>query len=362
MKQEEVLKLKKLIRELGSYKGRHTELISVYVPAGTNIVDVANQLFGEKGTASNIKSKTTRKNVLTALEKIIQYLKTFRETPPNGLVVFCGNISPVEGKEDIRLWSLEPAEKLPTKLYWCDQVFVLDPLKEMISEKEIFGLIVLDAREASIGLLEGKKLTTLKHIESTVPSKTVKGGMSQGRYDRLRDDAINEFLTKVGEEASQLFLKQEKLVGVIVGGPGPVKERFVREEYLNYMIQKKILGVKDIGYTDEYGLEELIKRSEDLIKETALAKEKELLEKFFLEINKEGLVAYGEEKVRSALSFGAVDVLLVSEEYPSSKAEELIKIAEDTGVEIEFISVDSPEGKEFFGLGGIGALLRFKID
>ncbi|MCX8176650.1 MAG: peptide chain release factor aRF-1, partial [Candidatus Bathyarchaeota archaeon] len=255
MKQEELLKLKKLVKELESHKGRHTELISVYVPAGSNLADVANQLFEEKGTANNIKSKSTRKNVLAALEKIIQHLKTFRQTPANGLVIFCGNVSPVEGKEDIQLWSFEPPEKLNTKLYWCDQVFVLDPLKEMISEKEVFGLIVLDAREATIGLLEGKRIVVLKRIESTVPSKTVKGGMSQGRYDRLREDAINEFLTKVGGEASQIFLKHEKMLGVIIGGPGPVKEQFVRGGYLNYMVQKKVLGVKDIGYTDEYGLE-----------------------------------------------------------------------------------------------------------
>jgi len=771
MKQEEILKLKKLIRELESYKGRHTELISVYIPAGANIVDVANQLFEEKGTASNIKSKTTRKNVLAALEKIIQHLKNFRETPPNGLVVFCGNISPVEGKEDIRLWSFEPPEKLSTKLYWCDQVFVLDPLKDMLSEKEIFGLVVLDAREANIGLLEGKRIVPLKHLESTVPSKTVKGGMcveentliqlengsiipikelskgekilsysfdnfkpiftdsfemfkrkttksyklvlkepsgsliltpehkvfvvsekgieektveeinvgdqllflsnlqinnksnksidkklaqllgyilgdgtvdknriilynkdlqllkvykrfaeslikkravilkrrnsyelrlykksfvdflltnfpeilkprrnknidpkiltlskrtlkyfirglfdaeayvdrtgiglrmanesivrkiqlvltrynivasltgpdkfgryelritnpiyiktfkkeigfsslektkrlnliikgyssgksirvpisgilvrkliekegfkkehfkkysmflvgrrnigyppfkrmiqelekkikngemlellnkifnsgivtatvkekkklksnkefydlyvpkfnsfvangiivhnSQGRYDRLREDAINEFLTKVGEEASNLFLKQEKLVGVIVGGPGPIKERFVREGYLNYMIQKKVLGIKDTGYTGEYGLEELVNRSEDLIKETALAKERELMKRFFAEISKEGLAVYGEEKVKAALNAGAVEIVLISEEYPSSKVEDLLRLAEQLGTNTAFISVDTSEGKEFFRLGGVGALLRFKFE
>jgi peptide chain release factor subunit 1 len=361
MKQEEILKLKKLVRELESYKGRHTELISVYIPAGANIVEVANQLFEEKGTASNIKSKTTRKNVLAALEKILQHLKNFRETPPNGLVIFCGNVSPIEGKEDIRLWSFEPPEKLTTKLYWCDQVFVLDPLKDILSEKEIFGLVVLDAREANIGLLEGKRIVPLKHLESTVPSKTVKGGMSQARYDRLREDAINEFLTKVGEEASNLFLKQEKLAGVIVGGPGPIKERFVKEGYLNYMIQKKVLGIKDTGYTGEYGLEELVKRSEDLVKETALGKEREIMEKFFTEISKEGLAVYGEEKVKAALEVGAVDTLLISEEYPSSKAEELVKLAEDLGANTIFISVETSEGREFLKLGGIGALLRFKL-
>ena len=59
--------------------------------------------------------------------------------------------------------------------------------------------------------------------------------MSQGRYDRLRKDAVNEFLTKVGEVASQCLLEQKDLIGIIVGGPGPVKDEFMKEDYLHYL-------------------------------------------------------------------------------------------------------------------------------
>ncbi|MDI6806273.1 MAG: LAGLIDADG family homing endonuclease [Candidatus Aenigmarchaeota archaeon] len=177
MEEREKLKLRKLLKELEKIKGRHTELVSVYVPAGFNLVEIINQLTQEKSTAQNIKSKTTRKNVLDALEKIISHLKLFKQTPANGLIVFCGNVSEVEGKTDIRLWSLEPPERMSTKMYWCDQVFVLEPLEEMIKEKEVYGLVVLDTREANIGLLKGKAIEPLKHLVSTVPSKTVKGGM-----------------------------------------------------------------------------------------------------------------------------------------------------------------------------------------
>jgi peptide chain release factor subunit 1 len=397
---EKFSEIRKLISELESFKGRHTELISVYVPAGYNLVEVINQLAQEKSTAANIKSKTTRKNVLAALEKIIQHLRLFKETPPNGLVIFCGNVSRVEGREDIRLWSFEPPEKMNVKIYWCDQVFVLDPLKELVREKEVFGLIVLDAREATIGLLRGKNVVPLKHLESTVPSKTVKGGMSQARYDRLREDAINEFLTKVGEKASELFLEQKDLKGVLVGGPGPIKERFVRENYLNYQIQKKLLGVKDVSYTDEYGLKELVNRSQDLLEKTALAKERELMGKFFSELGKGGNVVYGSEETSSALEKGMIETLLISEDFDLVRAvfkcqnqhktekilpkdmlkkqrceicknplsietvknlsDELSEKAKELGVNVEFISSSTDEGKEFKKIGGIGGFLRFK--
>jgi len=398
-------KLKKLVKELESIRGRHTELVSVYVPVGYSIVDVISQLKDEQGTASNIKSKTTRKNVLTALEKIIQHLRIFRTTPPNGLAVFAGNVSEVEGKEDIRLWSFEPPEKLPTKIYWCDQTFVLEPLKTMIKERELYGLIVLDAREANIGLLSGKSIQPLKHLDSTVPSKTVKGGMSQGRYDRLREDAINEFLAEIGDVASEMLLKHE-LKGLIIGGPGPVKERFAKGKYLNYMLLNKLLGVKDTGYTGDFGLHELVERSEDLLKESAITHEKEVLKRFFTELEKNGPVTYGVEEVKQSLDAGAVDTLLVSEAFdwlrvrfncqcgvdvekdmPRKRFEEqkqhacekcgglmkpdvnqivelsdvLMEQAGKSGAKVEMISTDTNEGAQFKELGGLGAMLRYKL-
>jgi peptide chain release factor subunit 1 len=399
--EEKLFELRKLIEELEKFKGRHTELISVYIPAGYSLVETANQLMQEKSTAANIKSKTTRKNVLAALEKIIQHLKLFKETPPNGLVIFCGNVSPVEGREDIKLWSFEPPEKMNVKIYWCDQVFVLDPLKEMTREKEIFGLIVLDAKEATIGLLRGKSIVPLKHLESTVPSKTVKGGMSAARFDRLREDAINEFLTKVGEKVSELFLEQKDLKGVIIGGPGPIKERFEKEKYLNYQIQKKLLGIKDVSYTDEYGLKELVNRSQDLLEKTALAKEREILGKFFSELGKGGNVIYGLNETIDALENGMLETLLISEDFDYVRAsfkcqnqhrtekilpkdmvkkqrceicnnplsaetminlsDELSEKAKERGVEVVFVSSSTDEGREFKKIGGIGGFLRFKV-
>ena len=77
METKERFKLKKVIKELKSKQGRHTELISVYIPKGYDINNVLSQLSEEQGTASNIKSKTTKKNVTDALEKTIQHLKLF---------------------------------------------------------------------------------------------------------------------------------------------------------------------------------------------------------------------------------------------------------------------------------------------
>jgi len=173
---EEKYRLKKLIKELKKYRGRHTELISVYVPQGYNLNLILNQLSSEQGTAQNIKSKTTRKNVLQALEKIMQELKLHKKTPKNGMAVFGGNVSEIEGRADFRVWVIEPPKPLKIKVYRCDQTFLLEPLEEMILPEYSYGLIVIDNQEAAIGFLKGKSVTCEKEMTSIVPGKYKTGG------------------------------------------------------------------------------------------------------------------------------------------------------------------------------------------
>ena len=115
--------LEEVVEELGEHKGTHTELITVFIPAGYDVNSVQRQLEAEKSTAKNIKSTTTRNNVLDALDKIVRYLKSLKKTPEHGLAIFCGNVSRVEGQQDLRLWNVEPSLILKSRLYRCDKEF-----------------------------------------------------------------------------------------------------------------------------------------------------------------------------------------------------------------------------------------------
>ena len=176
MVEEHIYKLRKLLKELEKIRGRHTELVSVYIPAEYNLQEIVNMLRQEYTLTENVKNKTVRNNVLAAIDKILQELKFYNKTPKNGLVLFSGNVSEAEGQIDIKVWTIEPPESLRIKKYWCDQKFELEPLQDMVAEKELYGLIVLDNREATIGLLKGKKIEILRQTESIVPGKTIKGG------------------------------------------------------------------------------------------------------------------------------------------------------------------------------------------
>src|SRR3989338_6026417 len=112
--------MKKFIKELESYRGSHTELVSVYIPAAYDMNKVINHLFQEQGTASNIKSASTRKNVIDALERMIQHLRLFKRTPENGLAAFAGNVASRDGRHDLHVWSVEPPVPVKTRIYRCD--------------------------------------------------------------------------------------------------------------------------------------------------------------------------------------------------------------------------------------------------
>ncbi len=170
------LELKETLEELEGYKGRQTELITVYIPAGYDVNSVQKQLEAERSTAKNIKSAATRKNVVDALDKLVRELKTLKKTPENGLAIFSGDISKSEGQQDLQIWAFEPPTPLRSRLYRCDKEFVLDPLEEMLEVAEVFGLVVMDRKEATIGVLEGKRIEVLQNMSSGIPSKVRAGG------------------------------------------------------------------------------------------------------------------------------------------------------------------------------------------
>ncbi len=394
---EQQFRLKKLVQTLETMRGRHTELVSVYIPAGASLNDTNNILASEISLTQNVKSKTVRKNVIDALTKIVQHLKLYKRTPEHGLAIFAGNVSEQEGKTDIKIWAVEPPEPVTVKLYWCDQKFELGPLKQQLKEKEVYGLVALDTKEATIGLLKGKSVQVLRHLESIVPGKFIKGGQSAARFTRVREGLINDWYKEVGEAIKTAFPAEIK--GIIVGGPGMSKEDFLKGDYIETEMKNRVLGTVDVGYTSEQGLHELIERSGDILKEASVSREREIVNKFLTGLQKDtGLSVYGIKSVLKALESGAVEKILISEGF-DWKEYELIcssghsekrfgkedseftctvcgqkmqtigemdgidaveQMAEKYKTEVEIISQETKEGEQLYQLGGIGAMLRWR--
>jgi len=409
----ELFRLKKTLNTLAKKEGRGTELISMYVPPGKQISDAINMLRDEYGTASNIKSTTTRKNVMDAIVKVQQRLKLYKEPPPNGLVIFCGAIPQNgPGSERIETYEIEPPEPIRVYLYRCDARFHTEYLQEMLREKEVYGILLVDASEATLATLQGRRLEIIRNLNSGVPGKTRAGGQSARRYERLRDMRLQEYFTRVGQHANEAFLPLENFKGLILGGPGPTKLDFEKGDYLNYMLKDKILDVIDTAYVEEQGVKEVVEKAPEIMRKIRYIEEKKVMQQFLYEIGHDtGLVTYGEEDVRRALQAGAVRILLLSDELamsrvtlkcnacgyqeqrtvknqelvrlqqslsgqpcPKCKApalavaetqdliDDLAQIAEYTNAEVEVISGETEEGQMLKNsFGGVAAILRFKM-
>jgi peptide chain release factor subunit 1 len=390
------------IKRLKTIRGYGTELISIYVPAGYQISDEIAKLREEHSQSSNIKSKSTRTNVQSAIDKIVQYLKLFRETPQNGLAVFCGNISKNQGKIDIELFSIEPPIPIKVNIYRCDSTFLTGPIEDIIGSKDMYGLLVLDGREATVATLKGSHIQVIKKITSMAHAKVRKGGQSARRYERAIEESIDDYYKRVSEIINQLFTQNQfKMKGLIVGGPGPAKEGFAKGNELNYQI--KILGMYDTGYTDEYGLHELVEKAKELLEEQEAYKERQVIEKFKRELVHGGLAVHGYDATKKAVEANQVQTLIINDELEIHNVKykcnsdnqifekieigehretkhdcpgngnleileerdvirDMLDVADQKGVETIFVSSESSYGKEFLmGFQGIGAILRYKI-
>ena len=410
----ELFRLRKTLDILASKEGRATELITLYVPPGKQISDAVNMLRDEYGTASNIKSTTTRKNVQEAIVKVQQRLKLFKDSGENGIVIFCGAI-PQEGggpgSERMETYVIVPPEPIKIYLYRCDSRFHTEYLQEMLREKETYGILLIDASEATIATLQGKRLEIVRQMHSGVAGKTRAGGQSARRYERLRDMQLNEYFTRVGQHADEIFLPIETLKGIILAGPGPTKYDFEKGEYLNYMLKNKIIDTIDTAYVEEQGVKEVVEKAPEIMRKVRYIEEKQIMQQFLYEVGHDtGMITYGEAEVRKALEAGAVRTLLISEavdllrvtvkcsacgyqEQHTIKSQELTsfeqslvgkpcpkcqapslaiadkqdviddlaQIAEYANTDVEIISGETEEGQMLKNaFGGIAAILRFK--
>ena len=204
---KELYEFKKTLKDLSEKRGRGTELVSVYIPPSKQLSDVGRQMREELGQSANIKSKQTKKNVQSAIEVILQTIKLYNKPPEHGLVLFVGMIPKGgPGTEKMEKYVMEPPEPVTTYWYKCNNEFFLEPLELMIEERDVYGVAVIDRKEATFATLKGKKETILGHLTSGVPGKHKAGGQSQRRFDRVIEDAAREFLKRIGTHMNEAYL------------------------------------------------------------------------------------------------------------------------------------------------------------
>jgi peptide chain release factor subunit 1 len=235
----------------------------------------------------------------------------------------------------------------------------------MVEESDVYGLVIVERDEATIGLLKNDRIILLDELEGYIPGKHSKGGWSQRRFDRVIEELTEEFFKKIAEKMNNYFLpylEQGKLKGIIIGGPGYMKHDFIKSDSIDYRLKRLIVPeLIDVSTQSIPGLKELVIRAKDLLKQHSYVKIFDAIEEFKTHLAKDdGLITYGEKEVLTALSMGAVKYLIVTEDY--EKIDNVLKEAEERNVTVYVVNNEIPEYewlKKTFN--GLVAVLRYQL-
>eukprot|EP01094_Clydonella_sp_ATCC50884_P026495 TRINITY_DN727_c0_g1_i1.p1 TRINITY_DN727_c0_g1~~TRINITY_DN727_c0_g1_i1.p1 ORF type:complete len:460 (+),score=212.03 TRINITY_DN727_c0_g1_i1:98-1381(+) len=402
-------KIKKLIRSLEIARGNGTSMISLIIPPKDQISRVAKMLGDEYGTASNIKSRVNRLSVLGAITSTQQKLKLYTRVPDNGLVVYCGTIITDEGKEKKVNIDFEPFKPINTSLYLCDNKFHTEALQELLVADEKFGFIVMDGSGTLFANLSGNTREILHKFSVELPKKHGRGGQSALRFARLRMEKRHNYVRKVAELCTQLFITNDKpnVAGLVLAGLADFKTDLQSSDMFDQRLKPKVIKVVDVSYGGENGLNQAIELASEALGNVKFIQEKRLLSSFFENIAQDtGKYCFGIKDCLMGLEMGAVETLIVwenvdctrytlkntageetikylrkqeeadTENFRDQESGETLEIVEKIaliewladnyktfGCSLEIVTDRSQEGSQFCkGIGGIGGLLRYRVD
>jgi len=404
-------KIKRLIKRLDQAKGNGTSMISLIIPAKKAITDITRMLNEEQGTAVNIKSNVNRKSVLTAITSARERLKLYNRTPPNGLILYTGTVLAEDGRTERKMVvDFEPFKPINKSLYLCDNKFHVQDLKELLENEDVFGFIVVDGAGALYGTLQGNSREVLHKFTVELPKKHGRGGQSSVRFARLRMEKRHNYLKKVAEAATNVFITNNvpNINGLVLAGSADFKNDLYQSDLFDQRLKPKVLKVVDVSYGGENGFNQAVELATECLHNVKFVQEKKILSKFFEEISVDsGLVVFGVHDTMKVLETGAIETLLLYENmelcrvtfknkedestnilyltadqltdpkyYKDANTKVELEVVENIqlsewiaenyvnfGASLQFITDKSSEGFQFVkGFGGIGGFLRYKVD
>jgi len=405
-------KVRRLIKTLDASRGAGTSAITLIL-SGKQDINLTNKMLTEEaGTASCIKSRVNRLSVLSAITSTQQRLKRYNRTPPNGLILYCGEVQTEDGKEKKVTIDFEPFKPINTTMYMCDNKFHTEHLAQLLESDDRFGFIIMDGNGSLYGLVQGNHREVLHKFSVDLPKKHGRGGQSALRFARLRLEKRHNYVRKVGELATQFFINVDRpnITGLIVAGSAEFKQTLTTDSDLFDPRLAAILipPLLDVSYGGEHGFNQAIELASETLKNVKFVQEKKLITKFLDEVAQDtGKFCFGVRDTIAGLDMGAVETLIVWEELeirrikicnphtqkedihyltPQEAKNEKLYRCPDTGVELdvvenepfvewivenyktfgtklEFITDRSQEGNQFCkGFGGIGGLMRYRVE
>ncbi|RLM88351.1 mRNA surveillance protein pelota [Halobellus sp. Atlit-38R] len=186
----------------------------------------------------------------------------------------------------------------------------------------------------------------------------------KGEYARPR----SELFAELGKALARMDVD-----AIILAGPG-----FTKQDARDYIAENHpdvadLLTVVDTAGVGDRGVHEVLKRGavDEVQTQTRISKEAELLDDLMEGIATGEKVAYGIDEVAEAAEFGAVEELLVVDDRLRQERQgdgdwdvdvnEVIQSVERQGGEVTVFSGEFDPGQQLRNLGGIAALLRYRL-
>ncbi len=236
--------------------------------------------------------------------------------------------------------------------------YQIDKLKEACRERvSKILIVVMDREEAYFALLKKYGYDILSSIKGKVRKKAVE--------ERLEGRFYEEIIKKISD-----YVVRYKIVKVILASPAFWKEELMKE-LKDEELKKKIISAT-CNATGRNGIDEVLRRPEvkAALHEDRITKEINIVEELLIEISKNALAVYGLKDTENAVNAGAVKDLLITdsliqkarEKEDYEKIDNMMKIVDSMKGSVNIISSEHEGGKKLNGLGGIGAVLRYKLN
>ncbi|MBN1940975.1 MAG: mRNA surveillance protein pelota [Candidatus Diapherotrites archaeon] len=229
------------------------------------------------------------------------------------------------------------------------QIERLEKAKNATSTGSVL-LVVLDDEAASFALLKEFELE---------PRGVLRSG-SRGKQFAQDSGAQKKYFTEIWGKAKDIGAET-----IVFAGPGFEKEdlkKWLKDSGVK--VNFFFAGTNSTGVT---GLQELLKHDilETIVKQKQIVTESKLIEQLLENIGKNnGLAEYGLAQVSKMVEFGAVKELLVLDSFlleNRENAEALMDVTEKNSGIVHIINSEQEPGKQLDGLGGIAAILKFKM-
>lgn len=164
--------------------------------------------------------------------------------------------------------------------------------------------------------LQGNTREVLHKFTVDLPKKHGRGGQSALRFARLRMEKRHNYVRKVAEVATQLFITNDKpnIAGLILAGSADFKTELSQSDMFDPVsyfplrevvvvsgvmtlvlfqrLQSKVIKLVDVSYGGENGFNQAIELAAESLQNVKFIQEKKLIGRYFDEISQVSLVEF----------------------------------------------------------------------